>query len=89
MAEKLESLPLSERQRRQITIFGTESERRAAIQKAVDEYVANALTFQRQGISAASLATVNLRDAMLLDLTPDERKMIEQAVAARTAKTFV
>ena len=89
MAEKLETLPLAERQRRQISIFGSESERRVAIQKGIDEYFGNVLTFQRQGITAASLATVNLRDEMLLDLTTDERKMIAQAVETRTARTFV
>ena len=89
MAEKLETLPLAERQRRQISIFGSESERRVAIQKGIDEYFGNVLTFQRQGISAVSLVTASLRDSMFLDLTVAERKMIAQAVEARTAKTFV
>lgn len=89
MTQRLEESTLQERQARQFRIFGSEQERRAAIQNAVDEYVGNVVTLSRQSIRAETLANLNLRDLMLMDTSPAEQKMIRQAVEAKTAKTFV
>jgi hypothetical protein len=88
-SNRLQDSTLAERRIRQFRIFGSETERRTAIQRAVNEYTGNALTFQRQGVGPVALADVNLGDAMLLDTTPAEQRMIRQAVEARSAKTFV